>query len=69
MNAEDRNVSGSSRNMLRPMMVSRCRTSMPIVLDSALKTVPSSIATDDQDSEADRPRRVVPPPPSSRAAR
>ena len=49
MNAVDRNVSGSSRKVLMPMIVSRCRTSMPRALDSAPKTVPSSTDGDDQD--------------------
>jgi hypothetical protein len=45
MNAVDRNVNGSSRKMLRPMIDSRCRSVMPNTLDSAPKTVPSSMAT------------------------
>ena len=36
MNAVDRNVSGSSRNVLMPMIVSRCRASMPTVFENAL---------------------------------
>jgi hypothetical protein len=56
MNADDRNVSGSSRNVLMPMMDSRWRTSMPIVLEKALKTVPSS-------TEATISRAVPPTPP------
>src|SRR5439155_22130053 len=43
MNAVDRNVSGSNRKTLSPMMLSRCRSVMPNTLDSALNTVPSSI--------------------------
>jgi hypothetical protein len=41
-NAEDRNVNGSNSSVLRPMMVSRWRTSMPAVFDRALNTTPSS---------------------------
>ena len=44
MNALDRNVSGSSRNVLMPMIVSRCRASMPTVFEKALNT--TAISTD-----------------------
>src|SRR4029079_4201677 len=43
MNADERNVNGSSRKMLSPMMVSRWRTSRPIVLESAANTTPTTI--------------------------
>ena len=68
MNAEDRNVSGSSRKMLSPMMLSRCRTSMPSALDSAPNTVPSrteaTTSTTGPARRRDSARR-----PASRAAR
>ena len=44
MNAVDRNVSGSSRNELIPMIVSRCLASMPTVLENALNTIATSTA-------------------------
>ena len=56
MNAVDRNVSGSSRNMFSPMMLSRWRTVMPSTLDSALNTVPSS---DRDEHEHDRSERTA----------
>jgi hypothetical protein len=55
MKALDREVSGSSRKALIPMIDPRSRTSMPSALDSAPKTVPSS-------TEAST-RTVIPPMP------
>ena len=59
MNVVDRNVSGSSSSVLSPMIVSRWRTSMPTVLDSALNTVPSSTAMTISTSDAQRAARVA----------
>lgn len=55
MKADERNVSGSSRKVLMPMIDSRCRTSMPIALDSAPKTVPSRIAQTNSTSRPPAP--------------
>jgi ABC-2 type transport system permease protein len=43
MNAEDRNISGSMKNVYTPMIASRERSSMPVALDSAPNTTPTPI--------------------------
>ncbi len=43
MNAEDRNISGSMKNVYTPMIASRDLSSMPVMLDRAPNTTPTSI--------------------------
>ena len=43
MNAEDRNISGSMKNVYTPMIASRERSVMPTALDSAPNTTPTRI--------------------------
>ena len=43
MNAEDRNVSGSMKNVYTPMNASRERSMMPAALDNAPNTTPTRI--------------------------
>ncbi|HWG65650.1 MAG TPA: hypothetical protein VG253_28540 [Streptosporangiaceae bacterium] len=43
MNALDRKVSGSNRNVASPMIVSRSRATMPMALETALNTTATRI--------------------------
>ena len=43
MNAEDRNMSGSMKNVYTPIMASRERSVMPTAFDSAPNTTPTRI--------------------------
>jgi hypothetical protein len=44
MNAEDKNISGSMKNVYTPMIASRERSVMPTALDRAPNTTPTPIA-------------------------
>ena len=69
MNAEDKNISGSMKNVYTPMIASRERSVMPTALDSAPNTTPTQDRRRDHDGHAGDPAVVARPAGQAEAPR